>query len=84
MKRTYETQSPTLRAILQLLSNGKARTFADISSRVGISFQKTRALCWVLYYCDAVTIGVKRTFFGKTTVVKIKGSLDECYAKIAT
>jgi hypothetical protein len=84
MTHTYETQNTTLRAIIRMLSDGKARTFAEISSWIGISLQKARALCWVLYYCDAVTIGAKRTFFGKTTVVKLKGSLDECYAKIAT
>jgi hypothetical protein len=84
MTYTIETQNTDLRAILGLLSDGNAHTFTEISSWVGISHQKARALCWVLYYCNVVAIGTKPTFFGKTTVVSIKRPLTDNYIEMAT
>ena len=82
--RTIRTQNTAIREILALLSDKKPRTFMEISSWVGISLQKARALCWVLYYENVVTIGTKPTFFGKTTTVAIKEPLTAEYLNIVT
>ena len=82
--RTIRKQNTAIREILALLSDKKPRTIMEISSWVGISFQKARALCWVLYYENVVTISTKPTFFGKTTVVSIKEPLTDEYFNIVT
>lgn len=82
--RTIQRQNTAIREILALLSDKKPKTFAEISSWVGISLQKARALCWVLYYENVVTIGTKPTFFGNTTTVAIKEPLTDEYLKIVT
>jgi hypothetical protein len=82
--RTIQKQNTAIREILALLSDKKPRTFAEISSWVGISLQKAKALCWVLYYENALTIGTKPTFFGKTTVVSIKEPLTDEYLTLVT
>jgi hypothetical protein len=82
--RTIHKQDIAIREILALLSDKKPRTIVEISSWVGISFQKARALCWVLYYENVVTISTKPTFFGKSTVVAIKEPLADEYLNIVT
>lgn len=82
--RTIRKQNTTIREILALLSDKKPRTFTEISSWVGISVQKARVLCWVLYYENVVKIGTKATFFGKTTTVSIKEPLTNEYLTIIT
>jgi hypothetical protein len=82
--RTIRKQNTAIREILALLSDKKPRTFAEISSWVGISLQKTKALCWVLYYENVVVLGTKPTFFGKTTTVAIKEPLTDEYLTIVT
>ena len=81
---TIQKHNVTLREILALLSDKKPRTFTEISSWVGISLQKTEALCWVLYYKNVLTLGTKPTFFGKTTTVAIKEPLTTEYLNIVT
>jgi hypothetical protein len=83
-ERTIRRYNTTIREILALLSDKKPRTFAEISSWVGISLQKARALCWVLYYENVLAIGTKNTFFGKTTVVSIKRPLTDNYIEMTT
>jgi hypothetical protein len=82
--RTIRTQNTAIREILALLSDKKPRTIMEISSWTGISLQKARGLCWVLYYDNVVTIVTKPTFFGKTTVVSIKEPLTDEYLTIVT
>lgn len=82
--RAIRKHNTAIREILALLSDKKPRTFAEISSWVGISLQKAKALCWVLYYENAVSIGTKDTFFGKTSVVAIKEPLTNEYLTIVT
>ena len=82
--RTIQKQNTTIREILALLSDKKPRTFAEISSWVGISLQKAKALCWVLYYENVLALGTKPTFFGKTTTVAIKEPLTDEYITIVT
>lgn len=82
--RTIRKHNTTIREILAMLSDKKPRTFVEISSWVGISLQKARALCWVLYYENVLTIGTKTTFFGKSTVVSIKEPLTTEYLAIVT
>lgn len=82
--RTIRKHNTAIREILALLSDKKPRTITEISSWVGISLQKARGLCWVLYYDNVVTIGTKPTFFGKTTVVSIKEPLTDNYIKMTT
>jgi hypothetical protein len=82
--RTIRKHDTAIREILALLSDKKPRTIMEISSWVEISHQKARALCWVLYYANAVHIGTKDTFFGKTTVVSIKEPLSPEYLAIVT
>ncbi len=82
--RTISKQNTAIREILALLSDKKPRTFAEISSWVGISLQKARALCWVLYYENVLVLGTKSTFFGKTTTVAIKEPLTDEYLTIVT
>jgi hypothetical protein len=81
---TIRTQNIAIREIVALLSDKKSRTFGEISSWVGISLQKARALCRVLYNDNVVTIATKPTFFGKTTVVSIKEPLTNEYLTIVT
>jgi hypothetical protein len=83
-ERTIRTQNTAIREILALLSDKKPKTFAEISSWVGISLQKAKALCWVLYYENVVTIGTKPAFFGDITVVAIKEPLTTEYLNIVT
>jgi hypothetical protein len=82
--RTIQKQNTAIREILALLSDKKPRAIVEISSWVGISFQKARALCWVLYYENVVTISTKPTFFGKISVVSIKEPLTDEYFNIVT
>lgn len=82
--RTIQKHNVILREILVLLSDKKPRTFTEISSWMGISLQKARALCWVLYYESVITIDTKPTFFGKTTTVAIKEPLTNEYLTIVT
>ena len=82
--RTIRKQNTAIREILALLSDKKPRTFAEISSWVGISLQKAKALCWVLYYENVLTLGTKSTFFGNTTTVAIKEPLTDEYITIVT
>lgn len=82
--RTIQKQNTAIREILALLSDKKPKTLSEISSWVGIPFQKTRALCWVLYYDNVVTISTKPTFFGKTTAVAIKEPFTTEYLSIVT
>jgi hypothetical protein len=82
--RTIQKQNTAIREILALLSDKKPRTFGEICSAVGISLQKAKALCWVLYYENVVTIGTKPAFFGKMTVVSIKEPLTDEYLNIVT
>ena len=82
--RTIQKHNTAIREILALLSDKKPKSFVEISSWVGISLQKARALCWVLYYENVVTIGTKTTFFGKSTVVSIKEPLTTEYLAIVT
>lgn len=82
--RTIRRHNTTLREILALLSDKKPRTFTEISSWVGISLQKAKALCWVLYYENVLTIGTKDTFFGTSTVVSIREPLTSEYLALVT
>ena len=83
-ERTIRRYNTTIREILALLSDKKPRTFVEISSWVGISLQKAKALCWVLYYENVLVLSTKDTFFGKTTVVSIKRPLTDNYIEVAT
>ena len=82
--RTIRKHNTAIREILALLSDKKPRTFSEICSWVGISHQKARALCWVLYYDNVVTISTKNAFFGDMTVVAIKEPLTPEYLAIVT
>lgn len=81
---TIQKHDVALREILALLSDKKPKTFTEISSWVGISLQKAKALCWVLYYDNVISISTKPTFFGKTTTVAIKEPLTTEYLNIVT
>ena len=82
--RTIRRHNTAIREILAMLSDKKPRTIMEISSWVGISLQKARGLCWVLYYDNVVAIGTKDTFFGKTTVVSIREPLTSEYLALVT
>lgn len=82
--RAIRKHNTAIREILALLSDKKPRTFTEISSWVGISLQKAKALCWVLYYDNVVKLSTKSTFFGKSTVVSLKEPLTPEYFTIVT
>lgn len=86
MKFSHAVQQHNIaiREILALLSDKKPKTFSEISSWVGISLQKARALCWVLYYNNVVSITTRSAFFGDMSIVFLREPLTDEYLTIVT